>query len=96
MNNQPSYFEIELINTTTNSKYLVCYSSGSKSRRALIRLVLKRWDRIQSFIGHNITQWDFIGKTNEGLKHNEWVIKYSGRTELQAKAENVLPYIGKP
>ena len=78
--NGRTLYEITLTNAD-GRKYLVCYASGTPSRRMMIRCLRKRWDTIEALTG--VAEWTIAkGKV---VVSGDWSIQYSGRTEWEAQ-----------
>ena len=88
--NGRTLYEITL-NHADGRKYLVCYASGTPSRRRMISALQKRWDSVQGIT--LMTEWAICKGKN--LQAGDWTIQYSGRTEWEAaNSDSELTYVG--
>jgi len=86
-----SLYEIALVNDQTGERLLVCYAAR-KTRAGLADAVRNRWDRIERITG--VAGWHYAKRAEDGVYEGPWRIRFTGRTEIEAKRSGELPWIG--
>jgi|GEM_PF-5530906 hypothetical protein len=76
----------EIILTDKTSRFLVCYAGGSPSRQNLIKCVRSRIANIERKLNQHIESFFVEPRAQDGLTIGAWNIRYSGRTEREARA----------
>lgn len=88
MSYQPTRYELVL--TKGETTYLIAYVLRKTAQR-LLTFARQHADKIVAITGSN--QIDFLGRPIEGGQVGGWMIKYTGRTEREAKQEGEHPFI---
>lgn len=93
--NEPTRYEIEA-RAADGRAFLVCYSSGSPSRRRLVGAIRSRAPDIIAKLGvPEEATFTLATKPRPAAKVGDWTIKYSGRTQRDIRScGGELPFIG--
>ncbi len=73
------------------TRILLCYASGTPSRRVLIRVMRKRVDRLDWLTGG--ADWQILPTAADGIQAGPWRVRYTRRTQLEAQQSGELPYL---
>jgi hypothetical protein len=92
--NEPTRYEVALVNATSGRKILVRYTAG-KSGRDLISQMQDAAERIVKITGAN--EWKFVDRKKRlaGIEIGpDWKLVFTGRTQRDARSEGEIEWIG--
>lgn len=95
--NEPTKYEVAIVNKETGEKYLLFYRM-LKSRRALFQSVTDRGNEILHITGAgDEAKMELIDRKDWQLGISivgtDWVAKYTGRTQRDVRTGEELPFI---